>query len=113
MARERKGTLVWRKHGWCALVTMAMAASCGGTTTRCFAECPADTVAAPSGCTCISTNHGGSNIVGRAFIDASYADAFAGGLVLKGSPGRPNTGPFNVHMKHGGVSPTRSCNTRT
>lgn len=108
MGRKRTGSIVYRpSKGWCALVTLAMAASCGGSTTKCDVECPAGTLLASSGCICIGGDASGSS------LDASYADVVAGGLVLTGCPVDKNTSPFPVDMAHGGVPPTGSCDPGT
>src|SRR5712691_9165229 len=42
MARERTGTLIWRKKGWCALFLATVMIACGGTTAgkKCDIQCP-------------------------------------------------------------------------
>src|SRR5258708_903287 len=65
MARERKGTLLWRAKGGCALVALfgaSMLANCGTTIGECDIMCPPGMrvdVQDP-GCTCIPTGDAGA-----------------------------------------------------
>src|SRR5450432_151008 len=55
MARERKGSLVLRAKDLCALVTLVMAANCGGNSSTCGIQCPPGTTIDETGCACIQT----------------------------------------------------------
>src|SRR6516164_7695082 len=91
---------------WFALVVPL--AGCGSGETKCFVECPADSVVDSTGCRCISTNPEGGiadagHIIGRAEI-------IDGAPVLNGCP---DDSGFLVDMDHAGSPPTGTCEPDT
>ncbi len=66
MARERRGTLVWRAKGWCALVALfggSALVSCGTTIGECDIMCPNGVdITDPRGCTCLPDDGGPQDV---------------------------------------------------